>query len=316
MPLIKGFSASSFQKNVRAMRDEGREARQSIAAAYSQARIALKKAKKRETKVLREAWKKAIAAGLKGTSKASKKKAKGGGRKANGSTRSTTNQPGHLRLRVYGPPRQWSGAVAGLLTASQRAGMQKAWREMTSEQRKATKAAFRAKMRGESASSGKQAKMRGESASSRKQAKKANAAGLKGTSAKPKKATSAKPKKATRRKASTRGESKKPAKSARHPATTKIPKARAGRYYHAPIVAPMYVYKTGQLRQTIKVQFRMVGKVFAVGWDGDYVSDGIFGFKTEKDAIAFGTKVARGAKTKAGRQRIVYTSHPIVYRFG
>lgn len=67
MPLIKGFSAASFEKNVRKLRREGRPTREAIAAAYETARRALSRAGRRETKALREAWKKAIAKGLHGT---------------------------------------------------------------------------------------------------------------------------------------------------------------------------------------------------------------------------------------------------------
>lgn len=64
MPLIQGYSARSFEKNVRMLRREKREVRQLIAIAYDVARKALKRAGLRETPALRNEWKKAIKSGL------------------------------------------------------------------------------------------------------------------------------------------------------------------------------------------------------------------------------------------------------------
>ena len=69
MPLVKGFSAATFKKNVHTLAKEGRGHKQVIAIAYKVAREALKKARRRETIALREAWRRAVAAGLHGTGK-------------------------------------------------------------------------------------------------------------------------------------------------------------------------------------------------------------------------------------------------------
>jgi ribosomal protein L12E/L44/L45/RPP1/RPP2 len=47
MPLVKGFSKASIRKNIETLINEGRSAKQAIAIAYSEARKAAKKAKRR-----------------------------------------------------------------------------------------------------------------------------------------------------------------------------------------------------------------------------------------------------------------------------
>ena len=66
MPLSHGYSAASFEKNMRTLHAEGYPVKQSIAIAYNTARVALKKAKKRETKELHKKWQLAIRRALTG----------------------------------------------------------------------------------------------------------------------------------------------------------------------------------------------------------------------------------------------------------
>jgi len=49
-------------------------------------------------------------------------------------------------IEQFGPPGQWSGAVAGVLGDEKRRGIQKFWRSLTSEQKKAARTAFSKRM--------------------------------------------------------------------------------------------------------------------------------------------------------------------------
>lgn len=97
MPLHKGFSAATFEKNVRKLvKEGGRSTRQIIAIAYAEARRALKAARKRESQKLRDGWKVAIGKGLKGSSKRSKPKPK------NRSTTAPFKRHYDVRFKVLG----------------------------------------------------------------------------------------------------------------------------------------------------------------------------------------------------------------------